>query len=323
MGNRCLKIAFVHVGPVADKGWSWAHDQGAQYVKAQLGDAVEITTLESIPEGSDSQRVFEDLAADGQLMYGICLATDAEQYTQLSEKLTPEELRELMNRYYAVIFEPVRMAGGFVSDVVGDAVLALWAAKAPEPQIRQRACRAALAIEAGVEDFNDTLGGTRLPTRIGIHCGEVVIGHVGALDHYEYRAVGDIVNTATRIEGLNKQLGTRILVSAPILEGLEGYVSRRLGRFLLAGKSRPLEIHELMGAAGADDPALNAFLERFAAALRAFHARQWAEAADGFQACLDMRPQDGPAQLYVQRCHFYDSNPPAEDWDGTLRTHMK
>ena len=69
--GEVLKIAFVHVGPTADKGWSWAHDQGAQYVKAQLGDAVEITTLESIPEGPDSQRVFEDLAADGNtLIFG-------------------------------------------------------------------------------------------------------------------------------------------------------------------------------------------------------------------------------------------------------------
>ena len=66
-----LKVAFVHVGPVSDKGWSWAHDQGAQLVKAQLGDGVEITTLESIPEGSDSQRVFEDLAAQGnKLIFG-------------------------------------------------------------------------------------------------------------------------------------------------------------------------------------------------------------------------------------------------------------
>ena len=66
-----LQVAFVHVGPVADKGWSWAHDQGAQFLKAQLGDAVEITTLESIPEGSDSQRVFEDLASDGnKLIFG-------------------------------------------------------------------------------------------------------------------------------------------------------------------------------------------------------------------------------------------------------------
>ncbi len=69
--QETIKVAFVHVGPVADKGWSWAHDQGAQYLKAQLGDAVEITTLESIPEGSDSQRVFEDLAAAGnKLIFG-------------------------------------------------------------------------------------------------------------------------------------------------------------------------------------------------------------------------------------------------------------
>ena len=86
-----LKIAFVHVGPVADKGWSWAHDQGAQYVKAQLGDAVEITTLESIPEGSDSQRVFEDLAADGHgLIFGTSFGYMEPMLAAMREHTQPE-----------------------------------------------------------------------------------------------------------------------------------------------------------------------------------------------------------------------------------------
>ena len=85
-----------------------------------------------------------------------------------------------------------------------------------------------------------------LPTRIGLHSGQMVLGHVGAMDHYEYRAVGDIVNTAARIERLNKLFRTRMLASDDLLFGLDDFLTRRLGTFLLAGKSKPLVIHELI-----------------------------------------------------------------------------
>ena len=85
-----------------------------------------------------------------------------------------------------------------------------------------------------------------MPTRIGLHSGRMVLGHVGAMDHYEYRAVGDIVNTAARIEGLNKRFRTRILASDDVLVGLDDFLTRRLGTFVLAGKSKPLVIHELI-----------------------------------------------------------------------------
>ena len=246
------------------------------------------------------------------------------RYTRLSEQLAPGELRELMNSYYAVIFEPVRRAGGIVSDVVGDAMLAIWAAKSYEPRTRERVCQAALAIVDAVDAFNRAPPAkVRLPTRLGIHCGEIMIGHVGALDHFEYRAVGDIVNTATRIEGLNKQLGTRILVSTSILDGLHGFVSRPLGTFLLAGKSKPLELHELVGHSTATDAGQTTFLAQFAIALRKFHARRWSEAAIAFQDCLTDQPRDGPSQYYLELSRSHEANPPRQSEDGTLQTHLE
>ena len=125
-----------------------------------------------------------------------------------------------MNRYYAVLFEPVKRHGGLVQDVVGDSMLAIWATTEPDASLRNRACLAALDIAAAVDRFNADSGRLALPTRIGLHSGRLLLGSVGAMDHYEYRAVGDIVNTATRLEGLNKHLGTRMLVSADVLEGL-------------------------------------------------------------------------------------------------------
>ena len=154
-----------------------------------------------------------------------------------------------MNRYYAVLFEPVKRHGGLVQDVVGDSMLAVWATTEPDLSLRSRACLAALDIASAVDRFNAASGRLALPTRIGLHSGQLLLGSVGAMDHYEYRAVGDIVNTATRLEGLNKHLGTRLLVSADVLQGLEGLMSRELGAFLLAGKSRPIVVHELIARA--------------------------------------------------------------------------
>ena len=194
-------------------------------------------------------REIGDVRAVDQLVYGTCLSTDAHQYTTLSETMAPAELGALMNRYYAVLFEPVKRHGGLVQDVVGDSMLAIWATTEPDLSLRSRACLAALDIATAVDRFNAASGRLALPTRIGLHSGRLLLGSVGAMDHYEYRAVGDIVNTATRLEGLNKHLGTRLLVGAEALQGLEGLMSRELGAFLLAGKSRPIVVHELIARA--------------------------------------------------------------------------
>ncbi len=182
---------------------------------------------------------------DVESVYGVCLYSDAAHYTTLSEGMTPDALAAFMNEYYELIFEPVRRHGGIISDVVGDAMMAIWAARRDELATRTAACRAALEILDAVERRSASSDGPVLPTRIGLHCGAVTMAHVGAGDHFEYRAVGDIVNTASRLEALNKELGTTLLVSAETLMGVDAAVSRPLGSFVLAGKHTPLDVHEL------------------------------------------------------------------------------
>jgi adenylate cyclase len=184
---------------------------------------------------------------DRERVFGVCLATDAQQYTALSESLSPDALADYMNAYYALLFEPVRRHGGIVSDVVGDAMMAIWAARDPDVDIRAAACRAALEIADAVSRTHLTDGRSALRTRIGLHCGSITLAHVGAGDHFEYRAVGDIVNVASRLEGLNKAQATGILVSADMVDGLEEARVRPLGRFRLPGKQSPVEVCELLG----------------------------------------------------------------------------
>lgn len=184
-----------------------------------------------------------------ETVFGVALYADAENYTALAESMPPAQLAHYMNTYYEALFAPVRAQQGNVSDVVGDAMLAIWASRGDDREIRAQACRAALGMLAAIDELGRHNGRQALRSRIGIHCGSLALAHVGAHDHYEYRAVGDIVNTSSRLEELNKELGTRILISAEIIEGLDGFEVRPLGEFQLRGKTAAVEVYELLGPA--------------------------------------------------------------------------
>jgi len=187
-----------------------------------------------------------EVETTSQRVYGTCMITDADNYTALAEREDPEELSSFMNKYYEVMFKPVRTHSGIVSDVKGDSMLAIWATPRPDIDTKNLACLAAIDIIQSINQFNRSNQKLQMPTRIGMHSGYISIGNVGAIDHYEYRAVGDIVNTASRMEGLNKRLGTRILVSQQVLHQLSGFLTRKLGRFVFAGKSKPIAVYELI-----------------------------------------------------------------------------
>jgi adenylate cyclase len=174
-----------------------------------------------------------------------CVATDAANFTPFAENMPPEELAGFLNRYYGSLFGRVAERGGFVSDVVGDAMFAIWPDRAADT--RRRVLLALLEMRDAVEQFNVTSAGNRLKTRFGVDWGRVALTTIGAGAHYEYRAVGDAVNTAHRIQELNKRLGTRILVSDPVLGNAGGeFLLRNLGRFLLRGKTHAVQVHELV-----------------------------------------------------------------------------
>ncbi|VAX09107.1 Adenylate cyclase [hydrothermal vent metagenome] len=276
------------------------------------------------------QQVVEDLAKSvrkiggpGKTVYGVCLATDAEQYSQLAESLPPNELREFLNAYYEIIFAAIRSHGGVISDVIGDAVLALWMEPKPRDELRSQACLAALDVLKAVTEFNQLQPRHRLPTRIGLHYGEVCIGDVGAGDHFEYRAIGDVVNTATRIEGVNKYFGSRLLVSKEGLEGVGGLVSRELGYFRLAGKERAVQLFELLGVQQECSKSTYVLVGKFADGLATFRGREWEVASAVFSDLVKTHGEDGPAQFYLELCDKYRATPPEPQWDGVIELDKK
>ena len=254
-----------------------------------------------------------------QTVYGICLVTDAARYTALSETLDPQALTHLMNRYYETIFTPIKSYGGIIVQVVGDSVLALWTALEPASGIESKACDCALDIVSAVQCFNTQMADHQLPTRIGIHAGYFTLGNIGAMDHFEYRPVGDIVNTASRLEGLNKQLGSQILISEQVAAHLYDGATRRVGKFVMVGKSSPTVAHELLSQGIRQDERQRDLRNRFLAGLEAFQRRRWQKADAFFRSILEDFGTDGPTQFYFEQNLKFQQSPPETGWDGRIR----
>jgi adenylate cyclase len=265
----------------------------------------------------------ETIHSSHQIVFGVCLSTDAEHYSSLSEAMGPEELGNFMNRYYEAIFGPVKQHGGTVSDVVGDSMLAVWISPDPEAVLKHNACLAALDISKAIQKFNVESDKLRLPTRIGLHCGYILVGNIGAINHYEYRPVGDIVNTATRIEELNKYLETRILATKEVITGLEAFQTREIGEFRLAGKTKPVKIYELgCRLEECDDNQMMAYAI-FDWALNAFRNQSWDEAMEGFYYTIEILGADGPSEFYIKLCKENKAAATDQLWDGVVHMGKK
>jgi adenylate cyclase len=259
-----------------------------------------------------------DMKQSGQTVYGACLFTDLAGYTTLSEKMSPQELSDFMHKYFDAIFEPVKKHGGRVVHLAGDSILAIWKAAQAEAGLRRQACLAALEVAKAVHRFNESLENLKLPTRIGVHSGQIFLGNIGAGDHYEYGPTGDTVNTTSRMDGLNKYLGTEILASAEIVDQIGGVLTREVGAFKLKGKAQPVVIHELLSRTEESDEKQKKGAGIFAEALTAFRRQSWDEATEKFYQAIEISGTDGPARFYLKLCEQYKKIPPEGAWDGVI-----
>jgi len=274
------------------------------------------------PELSQRAASGTGVLAESRMLFGVCLSSDASRFTSRAETLTATQLRDLLNRYYGLLFPLVERHGGRVSDVIGDEMLAVWDQALPAPRLREQALLAALAMEEHLHGPACRDPAAAFPTKIGLHCGSMVVGSVGAGGHFEYRAVGDVVNTATRIQSLNKQLGTRVLVSRAMVAELADFQVRELGMFRLVGRGQALEILELRGhRESIREQSRQPLPEDFAAALQAFRAGRVAQARERFAALADHH-RDGASRFYRDYCDELPDTLPS-DWSGIVELRRK
>ncbi len=243
--------------------------------------------------------------------------TDIVGFTSLAEQLPPNQLADALGRYLAVMARIIQQeTGGTIDKFIGDAVMAVWNVPEPVPDHPRMACLAALRCREAVRTLAQSAEWRGLPafeTRFGLHRDTALVGHFGAPDRMDYTALGDAVNLASRLEGLNKHYGTTIIVSEKVAaQTREHFIFRRLDRVAVQGKTQAVEIFELIGESTAEN-LRSEIVANYERAFDAYLTRDFATAA----ALLEkQKDTDAPSARLLERCAAFQLDPPPPDWAG-------
>jgi len=268
------------------------------------------------------------LALGGERRDVTLFFSDLQGFTSISEGMSPQELVAFLNEYTTLMADTITGPGidGTIDKYIGDSVMAFWGAPLTQTDHARRGLLAALSCQERLRPFCDGLvarGGPRLITRIGLNSGTCVVGNMGSRDRFDYTAIGDTVNQASRLEGINKVYGTLIIASESTWQAAQGAAfGRLLDRVRVKGKAEPVAIYEVMAPSGAETGAMRALAAAYAEALAAYQAQRWPLTIERAEAILREHPGDGPAKTLIERARTFAAEPPAADWDGvwTLKT---
>jgi len=283
-------------------------------------------------------RIVESLLRDGGNTSGerqvmTVFFSDVKGFSAISESLTPAGLVNVMNQYFTLATEPITRYHGVVDKFIGDAVMAFWGPPfTGEKDHARLACLAALEQFSKLEELRrmmPELTGMRknLPDiniRVGLSTGDLVVGNIGSNSLRSFTVMGDTVNTASRLEGANKEYGTRILMSEETYLMVKDVAeTREIDLIRVLGKSNPVHIFELLGMQGAVPDQVLELKDEFEKGVRAYQQQDWERAQVNFEKCLSGNPFDQPSKLFLERVHTLRQAPPPKDWDGVWHLTKK
>ena len=263
----------------------------------------------------------EMLALGGERRDATFYFSDIQGFTSFSEKLAPEMLTRLMNRYLGEMTDTILASGGTLDKYIGDAVMAFWGAPAPCADHALVACKAALANQKRLEVLRGEFARQGYPpvrNRIGLNSGPASIGNMGSAARLSYTAIGDSVNLASRLEGANKAYGTYILISESTRSlAADAVEVRELDYVKVKGKNLPIRVYELLGLKGETDADQLKKARLFESGLGLWRAGKFDEAENVFHRVLKEHGDDRASQEYIDRCRRYRQEPPPANWDGS------
>lgn len=244
--------------------------------------------------------------------------SDVAGFTSVSENLSPEDLVALLNEYLSEMTDIILETGGTLDKYEGDAIIAFWNAPLDQPDHALRACRAALRCRRKLEEMAPAFRsryGHEIRMRIGLNSGPAVVGNMGSQKRFDYTAMGDTMNLASRLEGACK------LYKVPILVGEDTYarcgggiVAREVDVLRVVGKKTPVRVYEIVGERGNVPEAELRRISDFHSALEAYRSRNWPAALSLFRGMEN----DNLAAMYIERCRSFEKAPPPGDWDGVF-----
>lgn len=246
--------------------------------------------------------------------------SDIASYSSLAEELPPPDLVAFLNTYLSAMTDIVEEHVGFVDKYIGDAIVAVFGAPLLDPVPHALySVQTALACQKKLSEMQNEFGLPGSPVvaaRIGVNTGEMLVGNIGSKKRFNYTVMGDAVNLAARLEGVNKVYGTSILVSDRTVELCQNQiVFREIDTVRVVGRDTPVTIYEPLGTANEVDAQTRELIATYGQALALFRQRKFGDASEVFET---LAKTDGPSATFLERCVDFMADPPDDDWDGVI-----
>lgn len=247
--------------------------------------------------------------------------SDLRGFTTISEKLSPTDLSNLLNRYLTPMTEIVFENKGTLDKYMGDAIMAFFGAPISDKDHAKQACRCALKSMEKLKELQAEFKAENYPhidIGIGINTGEMSVGNMGSNIVQNYTVMGDSVNLGSRLEAINKEYGTHIIISEYTNEQVkDAFVTREVDRVKVKGKNEPVRIYELIAEGSMQGPKWEQ-IQTFSGGLEKYFKMRFSEALEDFIKSHELDPEDKVSKLYVERCEEFMREPPGESWDGVV-----
>ena len=249
--------------------------------------------------------------------------SDIAGFTSISEKMKPGELVNFLNRYLDKMTNVIIDNQGTLDKYEGDAIMAFWGAPIPIKDHAKNACLAALENQKKLSEFREECKKQNLPPiyiRIGINSGEAIAGNMGSSNRFDYTIMGDSVNLASRLESINKQYGTAVMISENTYAQVkDDFICRELDQIRVKGKEKPVRVYELIGAKKDVSQGKLKIISDFTKALDLYRQSDFTKAKKAFESIKD----DPSSTMFAERCAEFIKNPPEGDWDGVYTFTVK
>lgn len=268
----------------------------------------------------------ENIQLGGKKERMTVLFSDIRGFTTISEKLDPQALSDLLNSYLTPMTDLVFENKGTLDKYMGDAVMAFFGAPISYPNHAKMGVKCALEMLEKLSELQVQYKEQGLPNidvGIGLNTGEMSVGNMGSETVRSYTVMGDAVNLGARLEGINKQYGTRIIISEFTYQDVkDDFICREIDWVKVKGKLEPVKIYEVTGFNDLEENKLKC-VKAFIIGFDLYHEKKFEEAMKKFKEALEIDEEDGPSKLYVERTSNYLENPPPEDWDGVFTMTTK
>ena len=268
------------------------------------------------------------LKLGGERRVATAFFSDIKDFTTVSENLEPEKLVFLLNEYLSAMTDIVLRYEGYLDKYEGDAIVAIFGVPVEQKEHAVSACNAALDMLKELAILRAMWKREGKPVfyiRIGLNSGPMIAGNIGGKNRFDYTVIGDSVNLASRLEGVNKMYGTSIIISEDTFNQVYNkFWCRELDYIRVKGKNKPVRIYELIGKKTEEiNPVRSSALEYFLKGLEIYRKRDWIHAFNMFQKALSLHPEDGPSQEFIRRCKHFIEFPRPADWDGIFELRDK